>query len=333
MMFAMMPAPRALIWSVVAAYLILPVRTSFEIPVIPSLDKSTIANLSILLCCFIFVREKWLGLFRHAILAPLAALFVFSPFLTSWGNLEALELADRSIPAMTGYDALAQSAVNFMTLIPFVAGYGLLRSEQRHAQLLVILSTALLAYSILMIVEIRFSPQLHRMIYGFFPHSFGQQMRADGFRPVVFIGHGLLVAIICAMATGAMVARWRLARGDKKSKMAAGAGYLWILLIFCKSLGAAILTFVWAPILAFMRARHIVIITGLACIAILAYPGMRSMGLVPTQTVGEIANAYSDERGGSLGLRLKNEDELLDKTAQKPLTGWGSWGRNRIYRD
>jgi hypothetical protein len=332
-LFATMPPTRALIWSVLGAYLLLPVKVSYEIPLIPTLDKTSIANLSILLCCFLFVREKWLGVFGHRWLITLMLLFILSPFLTAMGNGYSLQFADRFIPAMTMYDAFAAATVNFITLIPFIVGYGLLRTEKRHMELLSILMVAVLAYSLLMLIEIRLSPQLHRWVYGFFPHSFGQQMRADGFRPVVFIGHGLLVAILCAMGMAAAIARWRLAKKSRKPAMAAAAGYLWILLILCKSLGAAILVFIWAPALAFLRAKRVLLLAALTCFAILLYPGARSLGLVPTQIIANAANAYSDDRGGSLGVRLRNEDALLARTAQKPFFGWGSWGRNRVYSD
>lgn len=332
-LFATMKPVRGLVWSVLGAYLLLPVGTSFEIPVVPLLDKTSIGNLSILLCCMIFVREKWLGVFRRSLLAALIALFIITPFLTALNNGQSLHIAERYVPAMTPYDALAQSALNFIALIPFIAGYGLLRTEARHAQFLGILAAVVLAYSILMIVEIRLSPQIHRWAYGFFPHSFGQQMRGDGFRPVVFLGHGLLVAILCAMGIAAVIARWRLARGGRKQVLGAAAVYLSVLMILCKSLGAALLIFIWAPVLAFLRARRIALMAGLTCLLVLIYPGMRSLDLVPVESIAAAADAYSEERGGSLGVRFKNEEELLTKAAQKPLFGWGSWGRNRLYSE
>lgn len=53
-----------------------------------------------------------------------------------------------------------------------------------------------LIYTVPMLYEIRMSPQLHTIFYGYFPHSFGQQARGGGFRPVVFMGHGLLVGFL-----------------------------------------------------------------------------------------------------------------------------------------
>lgn len=331
MLFILLPAHRALIWSVLSAYLVLPVSTAFEIPGVPSLDKATISNLSILLCCILFVREKWLGALKDPIVVVLAATFILSPFLTAVFNPEPLVYADRFIPPMTLYDALAQAAINAITLIPFVAAYGLINSDQRRLQVIAILVTAALTYSVLMLIEIRMSPQLHRLIYGFFPHSFDQQIRGGGFRPVVFLGHGLLVAIFCAMSVMTAIVNWRGARGRQKTRAGFIAIYLGLVLLLCKSVGAIILAAVFAPIVAFLRTKRVAAICAAACVAMLSYPAIRSMGLVPTASIAELASSFSTDRAGSLGVRLSNEDQLLNRATEKPIFGWGSWGRNRIY--
>lgn len=331
MLFMLLPAHRALTWSVLGAYLVLPVSTAFELPGVPRLDKTTISNLSILLCCILFVREKWLGALKDPAVVVLASTFILSPFLTAIINPEPLLYADRLIPAMTMYDAFAQAAINGITLIPFVAAYGMVNSDQRRWQVIAILVTAALAYSVLMLIEVRLSPQLHRMIYGFFPHSFGQQMRAGGFRPVVFLGHGLLVAIFCAMALTGAIAQWRGAKGRQRTRAGAITLYLMILLVLCKSLGALLLGSILAPVLAFVRAKRVAAISSVVCITILIYPVVRSSGLLPIATVSQVASSLSDDRGGSFSFRLENEDKLLQRASEKPIFGWGSWGRNRIY--
>jgi len=44
----------------------------------------------------------------------------------------------------------------------------------------------------------------------------------------------------------------------------------------------------------------------------------------------EQAAKVSGERAGSLGFRFENEDILMERALEKPLFGWGSWGRNHI---
>lgn len=331
MLFILLPAHRALMWSVLGAYLILPVNTSFEIPGVPSLDKTTVSNLSILLCCLLFVREKWLGALSQPGLMALAATFILSPFCTAFFNPEPLIYADRFIPAMSVYDAFAQAAVNGITLIPFIAAFGLINSDQRRWQVIAILVAAALAYSVLMLIEVRLSPQLHRMVYGFFPHSFAQQMRSDGFRPTVFLGHGLLVAIFCAMAVVAAISKWRTMTGRPRFRAGLISLYLGMVLVLCKSLGAVLLLAIFAPVLAYLRSRRVAAIAGLMCVLMLIYPALRASGALPTTMISELTSSYSVDRAGSLGVRLSNEEALLQRASQKPLFGWGSWGRNRLY--
>ena len=331
MLFILLPAHRALIWAIVGGYLLLPVGTSFDIAGVPPLDKTTISNFSILLCCLFLVKEKWLAVLNEPILLALGAMFTLSPVLTAFFNPEPLIYGNRFMPPMTMYDALAEVVTNGLTLIPFVAAYGLINSDQRRRQVLAILVIAALAYSILMLIEVRFSPQLHRLIYGFFPHSFVQQMRAGGFRPVVFLGHGLLVAVFCAMAATAAVALWREGRGRGKTRAGLIAVYLGVILLLCKSMGAIVLAVMFTPIMAFLRSRHIVAISAALCILILLYPAIRTAGVIPTATISELAASFSADRAGSLGFRLVNENQLLQRAAIKPVFGWGSWGRSRVY--
>jgi hypothetical protein len=330
-LFLMLKPSKALIWSVLAAYLILPVKVAFELPGVPPLDKTTIPNLSILLCCLIFVRERWLSVFADAVPLLLMLVFIFSPFFTAINNPEPLVYGERFIPAVSSYDALAQSGTNLITLIPFIAGYGILKTEFRHQQLLKAIVIAALAYSVLMLIEIRLSPQLHRMVYGFFPHDFGQQVRGGGYRPVVFLGHGLLVAIFCAMAIGAAVSQWRTSKGTKRRNAGGVVLYFWVLLILCKSLGAAILSLLYAPVVAFARTQRVVAVSAILCLIIVSYPAVRAAGLIPVNSISTMAKSFSEEREDSLGLRLENEDQLLERGDIKPFFGWGGWGRNRIY--
>ncbi|MBN8842310.1 MAG: hypothetical protein J0H88_03600 [Sphingomonadales bacterium] len=333
LLFVTLRPHQALVWSVLGAYLLLPVKTSFELPLIPSLDKTSISNLAVLACCMIFVREKWLGAFKEPVVAALAAIFILSPFGTAIFNPEPLVYADRFIPAMTMYDAAAQAALNAITLIPFIAGYGLINSDERRQRLLFIFLLSALAYSVLMLIEMRLSPQLHRMVYGFFPHSFGQQVRAGGFRPVVFLGHGLLVAIFCAMAVTAAMATWRASSGKRRRNAGIMATYMWLMLFLCKSLGATLIGSLFVPLIAWLRPRSLTIVCALISVLILVYPTVRASGLIPTAAILEATDAFSADRAGSFGLRMVNEEQLLQRTAQKPIFGWGSWGRNRIYAE
>lgn len=198
--FAKMSPNRALIWSVLGGYLLLPVNTEINFPGVPAFDKTSVANLAALIGALIFVRGPVVRLPREWWLIGLMALYIASPMATVWGNRAPLIIGDTALPGLRPYDALSAAAYKAIDLIPFLLGYNLLKGSRAQHEILRTFVIAALGYSLLMLIEIRLSPQLHTWVYGFFPHSFGQQIRDGGFRPVVFLGHGLLVAIFTALA-------------------------------------------------------------------------------------------------------------------------------------
>lgn len=327
----MMSSRKAIIWSLLAGYLLLPVKAGFDAPGIPNMDKTLIPNLSVLLCALIFAKHKVISIPKNAVLIGLMALYVASPFLTTFNNREPLLLSVSALPAMTLYDGIALSVKQMIELIPFMIAYSAFKTEADIREILKALVVAALAYSVLIMWEVRMSPQLHTQIYGFFPHDFSQQMRAGGFRAVVFLGHGLIVAIFVAMALIAAIGLWRDRVRIKGVPGFAYTGILIFVLIISKSFGALLLAIFIGAASYFLKYRRLVVILAISGLVIISYPALRGAGLVPVNSIAELVSDYSTERSGSLQFRLDNEDKLLEKTARKPVFGWGTWGRGRIY--
>lgn len=322
----------AIIWAILGAYLLLPVKTQFDFPGVPPLDKELIPNLTALVLAMTLTRFKLYLLPRSVLVKAAIFVFVLSPFLTSLGNPDPIVLTNQTLAAMSFYDAFAAAVRQAAILIPFLLGYQMLGDEDGHRRILWALMIAGLAYSALMLIEIRLSPQLHAIIYGFFPHSFSQQVRDGGYRPVVFLGHGLLVAIFCAMSLLSVAALSRMRRSVAGVPMIVILVYLAIILVLCRSLGALILTLCAAPLVLFARPRFMVLVAACLGLCILSYPALRGAGLIPVETVTALSGSASDDRQGSFKFRLENEDQLLEKVSERPLFGWGTWGRNRLYK-
>lgn len=64
-------------------------------------------------------------------------------------------------------------------------------------------------------IEMAISPQLHRMTYGFSQANILQSMRSGGFRPVVYMQHGLMVAMWMVSATFSNLAALRQTVAEK----------------------------------------------------------------------------------------------------------------------
>ncbi len=322
---------RALIWSLLGGYLLLPVNTEINFPGVPAFNKTSVANLAAMIGALIFSRGPVLRLPREWWLLALMVLYIGSPLGTVWGNRAPLIIGDTALPGLRPYDALSAAAYKAIDLIPFVLGYNLLKGSRAHHEILRTLVVAALGYSVLMLIEIRLSPQLHTWVYGFFPHSFGQQMRDGGFRPVVFIGHGLLVAIFTALA---VIGAAYLAKTRSRIMGVPALPlmiYLLVVLILCRSLGALILAATAIPLLLAFKEKTVGLVCAIMAITVMAYPALRGADIVPVQWVADSVASYSSERSGSFQTRIDNESALLAKAGQKALFGWGGYGRNRVY--
>ena len=62
----------------------------------------------------------------------------------------------------------------------------------------------------------------------------------------------------------------------------------------------------------------------------IGYPMLRNAGLIPIDAILAQAESFSAERAQSLEYRFNNENQLLARAAEKPLFGWGGWGRSLI---
>lgn len=280
----------------------------------------------------IFARHKILIIPRSTILVGLVMLYVSSPFLTMFNNQEVLRLSVSSLPGMTIYDGVSVLAEQLIKLLPFLIGYSSFKTENDLRDILKALVMAALAYSILILWEVRMSPQLHSQLYGFVPSDFSQQIRAGGFRATVFLGHGLAVAIFVGMATVAAVGMWRDRTRVFGLPGAAYTMYLLLILILCKSLGALILAAIFGIASYLLRYRSMILILAISGLIIVAYPVLRGAGLIPINAVAELSADFSSDRAASLQTRIDNEEMLLEKAAEKPFFGWGTWGRGRIYK-
>ena len=326
-----MSSRKAIIWSLLAGYLLLPVNTGFDAPGIPNMDKTLIPNLSVLLCALIFAKHKVISIPKNAVLIGLMALYVASPFLTTFSNREPLLLSVSVLPGMTFYDGIALSVRQMIELIPFIIAYSAFKTEADIREILKALVLAALAYSVLIMWEVRMSPQLHTQIYGFFPHSFVQQMRAGGFRAVVFLGHGLIVAIFVAMALIAAIGLWRDRVRIKGMPGFAYTGILIFVVIISKSFGALLLAIFIGTATYLLKYRRLVTILAISGLVIIAYPAFRGAGIIPVDRFAAITADYSEDRAGSFQTRIDNEEKLLEKSERKPFFGWGTWGRGRVY--
>jgi hypothetical protein len=337
-LFRVLTLERALVWTIIGGHLLLPSETSIKFPMIPAIDRSLVPAVSALMLCLIMaprIRAPQDAASRtgRQILFCLLALVVVTPVLTVLQNTQPIIDGRIFLPGLRLYDAWGLISVILVALIPLWLGVRYLNTQAGHRALLEAIAFGGLAYTIPALIEVRLSPQLHTWVYGFFPSDFVQHIRAGGFRPVVFLNHGLMVGIFFCMAIIATAVLYKEARREGRPAFGWLAGMLWLIMVLylSKSLGAFVIAIPSALIVLLLGRRlQVALATGIAVVVML-YPMLRGAGWIPVNTAYELAQMVSEERAASLKFRLDNEDALLDKANLKPLAGWGSWGRNSIF--
>lgn len=338
LLFRFLSLERALVWTVIGGHLILPSSTFIKFPMIPAIDRTLVVSLSALAMCTLLAPRMTLSLDgfsrtgRQAIFI-LMGLVLVTPILTVLYNTEPIIDGRVFIQGLRLYDGWSLISGTIFSMIPLWLGLRFLNTPTGHRAILEIIAIGGLAYTAPALIEVRLSPQLHTWVYGFFPSDFIQHIRAGGFRPTVFLNHGLMLGIYFCMAIIAAATLYREARreGQKSFGWLAATIWLTIVLYMSKSLGALALALIFATLVVFV-GRRLQMAIGVAVAAIvILYPMLRGAGWIPVDAVHDIAAMVSEERAASLKFRLDNEDVLLDKANLKPVAGWGSWGRNSIY--
>lgn len=335
-MFAKLDKALALCITIVGGYLLLPTAPVFNLPVLPSLHKNSIPAISALVALLALSSKPDMqvlpGWVPRKILPNLLVLMVVLGFFgTVLVNQESLTYGRTVLPGLSPFDGFSSALTTLMIFLPFFLGRKYLAHANQQRTLLVVLAISGALYSLLALYEVRMSPQMNRMVYGFFPHSFAQHVRGDGFRPLVFLNHGLWLAIFFALT---ILSAFALVKNDdhfKKIFYFLTGMWLLMTLVLSKSLGALIIVLLILPAIFLLGNRGRLLFASVIASTILLYPALRGAGWIPTDLILGWAENIDRGRALSLGFRIRNEDLLLARAQEKPFFGWGGFGRNAIF--
>jgi hypothetical protein len=159
-LFRLMTVERALIWTILGGYLLLPPLANFNFPLIPALDKTSIPNVAAFLICALMLGKR-IPLLPDSITGRLLMiLFVVSPVATVLTNKEPIVFAVGGLPAMRLYDAVSAVINQAIFVLPFFLARRFLNTEAAQREILFAVVVAGLVYSLPMLVEMRLSPQI-----------------------------------------------------------------------------------------------------------------------------------------------------------------------------
>ncbi|MGJ8603015.1 MAG: O-antigen ligase family protein [Marivita sp.] len=330
-LFLKLPPGRAVIATLLVGYLFLPEPPAgFDFPLIPPLTKHTIPALSAMMM-WVWLYPQNLNLMPRSPLAVgLLLIFVFSPVGTTVLNLTPIYWGEFYIQAMTLKDSLGLVIQQVLLILPFLLARRFLYRAEDQRDLLFAFMIGGLLYSVPMLIEIRLSPQLNMWIYGYFQHDFIQTIRFGGFRPMVFLYHGIWAAFFLLMAILSAYALWRTKQITSNWKLLLIAFYLTGVLVLSKSLGAWLFAAILIPTIVMLGARWQMRLAVVIASFAIAYPALKGVDLIPQDGILEAAASIDPERSASLAFRFGNENALLERAQERPLFGWGSYNRNQI---
>ncbi len=157
-----------------------------------------------------------------------------------------------------------------------------------------------------------------------------------GYRPVVFMHHGLSLAIYMMGASFLGIILWRCKVIRRIMGMPVGWAVLGLTVttIMCKSVNAVVLLAVGLVVIVLTRRLRTPVLVVCLLLTPPLYMAARIMGVWDGQDLVRLTGGIvNEDRAGSLEFRISNEDILKAKAMGRPIFGWGGWGRSRVYDD
>lgn len=323
LLFAKMKAHRAAVAGFLLAWMFLPWHT-YVITGIPNYNRISATCLGVLLGILLFDRPVLKQFRFRAIDLPVLGLCVV-PFFTSLSN---------DLGAHDGQSAMLYKIMTWG--IPWFVGRLYLTRPANMRDMMLGIFLGGLLYIPFVMYEFIMSPRLHRLVYGFHAHSFAQAKRGGGYRPVVFMEHGLMTAMWLMSATfcGLVMTFSGYFKNQfprYKTLLYGGTTVLFITTVFNRSAGAFFMLFFASGLFMVSRLLKQRWPLMLPIIIAVLYMFTRGTGLWDGQNLIDQANRFSDaERAGSLAFRINMETILIERAMERPLLGWGRWRRSFV---
>ncbi|MEO1532339.1 MAG: hypothetical protein AAFU72_09225 [Pseudomonadota bacterium] len=333
LLFLRFGVQRGIVWTVMLGFLFLPLQPTFDLPLLPEVNRTTLSVLCAVLFAMFMMRGRgwtaqnaggasrsWLP--RSRVALAFVAIALVSPVFTVLTNLDSggsihgylLPVSLTDIGGLT-YEILFQ-------VILLLLGRRLLSDQEGLLTLLKAVGILGIVYGVLIVIEWRLSPMMKFWVYGIWDINWALVTRGDAFRPVVFMENGLQTAIFQSMACICAIAVFRHSKGGDRTLWRMISLFNLACLPFTQSMAAVVLGFGFSLIVFFGLKRHILIIVALIAASVFTYPVLRALHVVPTQQILAVAGSVSEARAASLGTRFTSEDRYIDRALYRPFFGW-----------
>lgn len=321
-LFSRFPARKAVVISFIVAWLYLP-QAELALPGLPDYTKISATCYGILLATFIYDVGRF-STFRPGWVDIPMLVWCICPFFSSLSN---------DLGPYDGFSSTLNALVTWG--VPYFLGRLYINNLEGFRLLATGIFAGGLSYVPLCLFESRFSPQLHRIFYGAAASGdFSQSIRLGGYRPTVFLLHGLAVGAFMMVATLAGIWLWR----SKTLKRFWGFEMKWLVatlivtFILVRSSGAYALFAVGLGLMfAARRFKTALPVFALVmAIAVYLYISAATENYFADQLVEFLSQIFPEERVSSLEFRFNNEELLVDKARERPWLGWAGYGRSLV---
>jgi hypothetical protein len=315
----------------------LPAAVDIKLPYLPPLSKENLPYLCVLAGALIRCPKRVLRLPKERWFLLLALVILLGPIGTALTNEDALRYGTFKHVVLRGLnvkDGLYTGVDQFFhAALPVFLGLALFRTAKDLRELLAGIVVAGLVYVPFALVEMRMSPQFHNWVYGYQQHSFLQTMRWGGYRPMVFMSHGLALArfFLVGILGALVIAAERRTVFGIPTRLA--AGILFVTLVFCKSTGAIAFAVLGLVVILAGTPRVRQMVAVAIAVVVMLYPVLRAADIFPVGKMLTAAGMIDADRQQSLLFRFENEDALLAKARERIVFGWGEFNRSAVFDD
>jgi hypothetical protein len=314
---------RALTLAYLVGWLLLPVD-ALEIKGFWDVDKILATNFGVILGTVLFCPWRF-RLFRFNVPEAILLIYASGTILTSLTN------------GLGIYDGVSSFTYRvFYTAVPFCFGRAFVRSREDLMEIARIIVAGASVCALLAIWEWRMSPHIHKTLYGYFQHSFHQHMRWGFFRPIICFKHALGLGTFFAWTSLLAIAMYRAGELRLRTafRLPPSAATLYVILpviglLTGMSLGPWGLFVIGIGIFVYRtQGRWRRLVWGPIVLAI-GWMGGRYSGVLDGAWADAAVRSISEKRADSLQTRVNSETLTIQHASQRPLFGWGGFGRSR----
>ncbi len=301
---------RALMLSVIGGFLFLPVF-KYQFGQSPLITKMTLIGV-LNFCCALLTQPRAVLSFRPKWVDLPIIIFCFSPIITAYAN-------------NFGWGVNPTSGRVMDWLCPYILGRMFLANKADRREFCHVMMWGAFIYIPLILFEVRISPQLHNILYGYMQHSFIQTIRLGGYRPMVFLNHGLMLGFWICM-TSLMIyifSRQKLFRAHPVIETFGPIIFI-ITSVLVKSSMALVQLVTGLIIFALARRINARVFAMILISIPFIFCALRISQLWDgTMLVQWLRTYFDPERAQSVEFRFQNENIVITEMAQHWLFGTG----------